>query len=205
MKRALLSGLLTFLALLPSNEASANYRTEKGHNGRIESTIMDYTTKESISLRTVWSDEIDGVIVSNYPNIDWNTSIRYDAEKNAVSFQIAAPENIHRRYVEMFNRGIEEVEKKEKKRKDNEEKLKVVVMHIQDISPGSNGKEVTCYWAEMEDTPIPKWKISIKDYTNDNNPPEIDIKPDKDDLYMLLNIYKEKRREHEFPILKLEF
>ncbi len=172
MKRALLSGLLTFLALLPSNEASANYRTENGHNGRIESTIMDYTTKESISLRTVWSDEIDGVIVSNYPDTDWSTLINYDDRKKVINFQVAAPPKIHDRYIEMFKQG---------------------------------GKEVACYWAEMENTPLPKWKMSIKDYTNDDNPPEIDIKPDKNDLYMLLNIYKEKRREHEKSRGKIDF
>ena len=205
MKRALLSGLLTFLALLPSNEASANYRTENGHNGRIESTIMDYTTKESISLRTVWSDEIDGVIVSNYPDTDWSTLINYDDRKKVINFQVAAPPKIHDRYIEMFKQGVNEVENKRKKRKGDEEKLKVVIMHIQDISPGSNGKEVACYWAEMENTPLPKWKMSIKDYTNDDNPPEIDIKPDKNDLYMLLNIYKEKRREHEKSRGKIDF
>lgn len=203
MKR-ITAGLLTLLTLFPSGEVSAKKFDRDIYAKSIKSGVETYVSQDSVALRTEWDNETKSVKVTDYPNIGWDTIMKYIPEKNAISFQIESPHEVHENYIKLFNQGIQEIENNTNK-KDRKEKLNVIVIHGKDISPNSSGEEYTQYSAEMENTPLPGWRTFIIDYTGNHNPPEINIDPNERDIHMLFKLYKEIRKKQENVRTKLEF
>ena len=210
MKRNSVLGLgaLALASLFLSMPSQASYDYAKNRSSqtiqyeKIEQKITREERAKSVLEQTTWDEKINGTMTINYPEDEWGIIMYCDPKTNKMEVNFVSPENAIKKYTGLFNKLVDDYKKEEKENKINGKKgnknAKILRMQINspktDLDPEVN---IEYYETEIPNTPLPEWTIKIRDYSNDNSPPEIDIRPGKEDTYMLLDIYNAKKAEHE--------
>ncbi len=217
MKRSLVLGLgaIALASLFPNMPSQANYDYAKNTSSKniqyekIEQKITREEKAKSVLEQTTWDEKINGTMTINYPKNEWGSVVYYDPKRKAIQLYIVAPENATEEYIRLFNKAVDQYKQEEKEikqKKKGKKNARVLRMEINskktDLDPEVN---IEYYETEILDTPLPNWTITVKDYITDNLPPKIDIQPNDEDAYMLLDTYKAKKAEHEKSQGKVEF
>ncbi|MEM3113290.1 MAG: hypothetical protein QXI33_02590 [Candidatus Pacearchaeota archaeon] len=201
MKRTLMNGLISFLIFVPV--AYPHYTSYKGKvrdtyykftQSQEEDNIIKCLEKTFILNDSIWSDEIEGVLISNYPEYDWKVVIKYDQSNNKLKAEFIVPEHKHNEYIKKFNdakklffyelENTKEVSKVKRRGKKSEKTDKK-----------ENDKKEGYFLYRMKDCPRDGWEITIENLEGSCMKPIISIEAPLKDKLMILNIYEKKNRK----------